>query len=734
MPRTVASDNLFVRSTSLRLDSPCRGQWLAGALLLALSAACATNQGQQPTFRAAPPARKAAPSATGVTPMTAQQGQQPSQANKPKTKREAAELRDYQQAFALYSQGAYDAAIQALSTYEKRYPLGAHPTATEMHYLAQARNLRGLAELMSKRPAVAAQQFKSAIQTNDASDAAFTQYVLYNLATAQLEAGDTDGAEQSLGEIRLEQLDRDNQIKVHFLRGRVLLRKNQPIESARETLEAVRLLGDAQPKEAMAPFASQLAEALGAQTALAPGSSQTPTLGAAAIEDIYRDYETSPLADQILYRLGAREMSDGNAGKAEEHLRALMARFPQSQYYAQAQQLIDSLATQSKADPNVVGVLLPLRGKFASFGMRSLHGVEMAFRVFNAQEPDAKITLVIEDSGEDAETAVKALDRLVYKDHAIAVIGPLLSKGIDQITSRAQEIGVPLISLARYTGVQSDYIFQAGLTLKLQASEIARYAIERLNMKRFAILYPSDKVGQEISQDFWDAVEGYGGEITGVESYNAGETDFRQAVDKLSGTYYSEARTRETDALAQEREENNIKKKTRRTEKFFDLPPIVDYDAVFIPDEPKVAGQIIPMFAYRDVDGMRFLGTSAWNSKDFVATGASTQNSIFVDVFFPESRSSAVQKFIDKYHATFGAGVDPIGVDAVAYDAGRLVEHALKDAGSSPSRSDVRQKLHEISGFKGVTGNITFKDGTFARDLRLLTVREGRVVELEGLQ
>src|SRR5262249_13814852 len=155
-------------------------------------------------------------------------------------------------------------------------------------------------------------------------------------------------------------------------------------------------------------------------------------------------------------------------------------------------------------------------GKFAAFGNRSLNAIELAFRIFSHGEPDSRVTLVVEDSGEDAETAVRALDRLVYKHHVVAVIGPLLSKGIDQVTLRAQELGVPLVSLARYTGVPNDYVFQAGLTLKMQAYEIARAAIERFGMKRFAMLFPNDKVGQEISQHFWDAVESMGGEVVGT--------------------------------------------------------------------------------------------------------------------------------------------------------------------------------------------------------------------------
>src|SRR5262249_41889348 len=143
------------------------------------------------------------------------------------------------------------------------------------------------------------------------------------------------------------------------------------------------------------------------------------------------------------------------------------------------------------------------------------------------------------------------------------------------------------------------------------------HAVQQLGIHKFAMIYPRDKVGEEISQYFWDEVEGMGAQVVGAETYAPGETDFRQAVDKLSGLYYSEARQRELDELAKKREQDKIKKRTRKTEAYFNLRPITDYEAVFIPDEPKVAGQIIPTFAYRDVDHVKFLGTSAWNSPEF---------------------------------------------------------------------------------------------------------------------
>src|SRR3954471_2697589 len=105
--------------------------------------------------------------------------------------------------------------------------------------------------------------------------------------------------------------------------------------------------------------------------------------------------------------------------------------------------------TQGPVDVNAIGVLLPMKGKYAKFGQRSLQSIELALGIFN-RDKESRFSLVIEDSGEEPEQAIRALNRLVTKHHVIAVIGPLLSKGIDQITQRAHELAIPLVTLTRY--------------------------------------------------------------------------------------------------------------------------------------------------------------------------------------------------------------------------------------------------------------------------------------------
>jgi branched-chain amino acid transport system substrate-binding protein len=387
-----------------------------------------------------------------------------------------------------------------------------------------------------------------------------------------------------------------------------------------------------------------------------------------------------------------------------------------------------------EAHSNSIGVLLPLTGKFASYGMKSLQALQLAFEVFSSQKNLPKLNLIVEDSGDQTEQILLALNRLALKHRVVAIIGPMLTKGIDEVSKRAEELQVPLLSLARRSPSTSfEYVLQAGLTQQLQAYEIARHAIQNLGMKKFAIVYPNDKLGAELGNSFWDAAETLGGSIVGVEFYAPGQTDFKTVVEKLAGLYYSDARQRELDLLAKDRETNKIIRRTKKNEAFYQLKPIVDFEAVFVADNSEVAGQLLPTFAYRDIETIKFLGTSAWNSPEFIArTQSYGENSLLVDAYLPGGKSSQASQFTEKYKNTFGQ--DPTTLEALAYDAGRLLWYIASKSSNynTISRAGLLTELQSVKNFSGVTGEITYKNGQLFRPMKLIQVKNGQFVEQAG--
>ncbi len=580
---------------------------------------------------------------------------------------------DYIAMQGLYQKGKYSEAIDRATALEKRIK---SPLA-----LSYVRNLKGLSYLATRKPLPAIVQFQRALDYQPPE--AIKPYLQYNLAASLTDADQVDDALETLKDIHPENLNVETRAKFYAVRAKNLLAKTAWVESARSTLEASRSAGPTSGNK------SSYIELL--DRAVSQVTKQDDLL------KILAGLEDSPLADRVRNRVAP----------------GLNLEAP---------------SVTTSGDSRTIGLLLPLSGRFADFGSRVLSAITLSLKLYDPVGTEFK--LEIEDTGDTVEQTIRALNRLANERHAAVVIGPLLSKGIDQVTARAETLGIPLISITQQPGAPGEYVISAGLTPKMQATEVARVAIQKLGLKRFAIIHPRDKFGEQYSQSYWDAVESLGGKVVGIESYASGETDFRQVIDRLVGTYYTEARAREVEALTKQREEMKITKKTRKTTQYFDLPPIIEFDAVFIPDEPKVVGQVLPTFAYRDVDKVKFLGISTWNSPELVKRAqAFAEGSVFVDGLFLDSDSVSAQKFITRFQRD--SGEPPSTIEAMAYDAGLAVETALRDLPvGMVSRSDVKSRLRAISELPGATGKLTFHDGEFSRNLTLLTVKGGKIVEL----
>ncbi len=606
---------------------------------------------------------------------------------------------------SLFASSDLEGAQTQINTYVRTYP--------QSSLIPSVENIRGLIFLKQKRASQAIQAFNRALEAS--SNQSFRQYILYNLASAQLEGRAFSEADETLHQVHPELLDQTNRLKLITLQVAVYEKMNQPLEAVRFLSGLAKNKSESENQEL-----NQLLSKLFKQ-------SVQWISDPASLDKLLQDSENQPLADVILLRLATLEVASGATASAATHLKKIIESFPNGKTLDEAQEILNQIRQTSTLDRNAIGVLLPLKGKLSKFGSRTLQGIELALDIFSDRESRTPLKLVVEDSGDEPESAVQALNRLALKHHVVAVIGPMLSKGVDAVTQRAQELGIPLLSLSRRASVlKQEYVFHSGATQQMQAHAVARHAIQTLGLKKLAILYPNDKLGSESSQAFWDAVESLGGEIVGFESYYTTDTDFRLPIDKLSGLFYTDARQNELDQLAKDRDVSHITKRTRKTEQYFALKPVVNYQAVFIPDEAKKLGQIMPTFSYRDVEGIKFLGSSEWNSSEFLSRSQSYgENTFFVDAFFSDTASGPAKKFLEDYRATFDQ--EPSALEAIAYDAASLLKFVFSSNPSGMTRSELRDRLIKIEDFAGATGKISYKNGQLFRDLKILTIKGGKI-------
>lgn len=589
---------------------------------------------------------------------------------------------DYKALTRAYGAGQNNEVLAYASKLETRYSRGPD--------FVSLKNWKGLAYIADRKPALAIREFQRAIDENSLLPV-LKPFLYYNLGTALTDNEQVEESLAILKDIDLSQAPPGMKVKILGLLGKNHLLKSQPVDAALATMKAASFIDN--------------------------NSSSAPSKEASVLEI---------QLDRALALLNKREEFDRILNDSPSSF--LTTKVEQRRLPLLA---LQNPATSVDSSPRSIGVLIPLSGRYAAIGTKVLKAITLGLGIFDKQSK-YNFVIHVEDSGDTAEKALDGLNALVNQHKVALVLGPLLSKGIDMITLRAESLKVPLLTLSQYPGLPGEYIHSAGLTPQLQSFELARYAIEKLGIKRFAILQPKDKFGDQYAQSFWDAVEKLGGKITGFEKYQPGETDFRAPIDSLTGRAYPKARQAELDALEAKRKELNITKKTSKTAQYFELAPIVDFEGVFIPDNPETLGQVLPTFAYRDVDQIKFLGVSTWNSKSLLdRVYQQVEQTYFVDALYLDSSRPMAQRFISQF--TKNENTSPTSLDAMAFDAALIAFEALKNVADQPTlaRSQVNERIRNIRSIEGATGTLKYRDGAFQRSLEFLTVRKRQILPVD---
>jgi ABC-type branched-subunit amino acid transport system substrate-binding protein len=393
-----------------------------------------------------------------------------------------------------------------------------------------------------------------------------------------------------------------------------------------------------------------------------------------------------------------------------------------------------------------IGVVLPLSGNFAAFGEEALRGILLAAGTFDAQLPieeRPRVRLEIRDSAGSPAVAAAAVRELAQDQEITAIIGPLLSKECEAAAVTAENQRIPLLTLTSREEVASgrSYVFRVAMTPSDEAQTLADYAMRELGAQRFAILYPRDAYGGGLSGLFWNAVEERGGRVVALAAYDADAVDFGSAIRRLVGY---ELLSPEEEQLIEEREqlirsarrlppeEGALVREEARSmlgPEDDPLPPIVDFDAIFIPESHEKVALIAPQLAFHEATGAILLGTDAWNDPDLVSIARNhVEGAYFTASFYGDSSVGYVRAFADRYAETFGAPADEFS--ASAYDAAKLLLVQL--ARGATSRDDARDRFLDVKGFPGVSGVLSMSvDGNARKRPYLLSVRRGQIVETD---
>lgn len=209
--------------------------------------------------------------------------------------------------------------------------------------------------------------------------------------------------------------------------------------------------------------------------------------------------------------------------------------------------LAGALPLSTWAQPKAVnvGVILPLSGANAQFGVNSRQGTELVADEINAAGGlkglgGAKINLVIADSTSTPANAATVAQRMIAENDCCAILGAFasaLSLAISEVTERR---GVPLITMSyadALTGRGFKNVFQVTPKGSVIGKAQFNYAFELTGsagkVERIAIMFEDTAYGTSTAGGLRTAAKAANVEIVMDEAYPLGITDVTPLINKL---------------------------------------------------------------------------------------------------------------------------------------------------------------------------------------------------------
>jgi ABC-type branched-subunit amino acid transport system substrate-binding protein len=402
--------------------------------------------------------------------------------------------------------------------------------------------------------------------------------------------------------------------------------------------------------------------------------------------------------------------------------------FPHSRYESQVRDLVKKKKDVSK-DEIKLGLLLPLSGDDAEVGKKVDQGIELAMDQHNGREGAPRIKSIICDEQSNAvETALRTKE-LLQEHNVPVIIGPVLSNTAAVCAAMSMGKNVVMLSptatddgIARIGG----NIFQMNATMAVLGRKIARYALENLNIKEFAIITPKTSYGIVISNAFREEVRTHNCEVVAEETFDEGSNDFTRQFSDLRNILL----LRKLDKAAMDK---GIDYKPVRIIQRSDSVKYADtalsVGALFLPAEAEDVVMLAPQVAFNRIK-TQILGSSGWNNPKVLADGKQyVVNAVISSSFEPESDRKEWNDFKQLYRTRYNA--EPDRIAALGYDATSLILKALEESGWSPDAARITKALSGVKEYRGLSGMISFDSTRTNTEAAVLKITSNGYVRVQ---
>ena len=338
-------------------------------------------------------------------------------------------------------------------------------------------------------------------------------------------------------------------------------------------------------------------------------------------------------------------------------------------------------AKGAEGDTIKVGGLLEMTGGSASFGISSKNGIDLALKKINEKGVlgGKKLSVIVADTKSEASEATNGMQKLISQDKVVAVIGPNQSSAViasGAISNGAKVTDItpmgtnPDVTVDPGTQKVKPYSFRTCFIDPFQGTVMAAFASNDLKVKKAAIYIDNTSdYAKGLAQFFKENFVKNGGEVVIEEAYLQKDTDFKSTLTKIKAA---------------------------------------NPDFIYIPGYYQEVGLIVKQAREMGIT-VPMAGGDGWDSAKLpeIAGKAALENPFFSSLYSPDDDSALNKEFVAEYKKAYNTNPDVFA--ALAYDSTLLIAEAIEKAGSADP-AKIGEAMAKISGFKGVSGEVTFNE------------------------
>ena len=322
-------------------------------------------------------------------------------------------------------------------------------------------------------------------------------------------------------------------------------------------------------------------------------------------------------------------------------------------------------------------------------------GLQMAVDEINAAGGvlGRPLTVLREDDQESVDRGRLVAQRLAHNEDVVAVIGHMQSYVSLPAAAIYDLSGLvhlaPTATDPRLTQQGYRRLFRTTFTDRETGARMADLAASR-GYERVAIYYIRNAYGRGLANAFEERALERGLSIADRQSYDPNTLAGDRALADILAAWQD-----------------------------------LNLGAIFIAGEPRQAAAMIRAARERGIEAPVLGGDALGTPRFLELGGGAVEGTVIGSAFHPDDDRDAVEQFSAAFRRLYGTLPDAPA--AVAYDAVRLIAHAMTESGSV-NPLQVAKALRATRGWRGVTGTVTFTDSGDLVDpaIEIVVVNDGR--------